>query len=243
MKSFRLSYLIGLFFVFDLILVNAQIDYEQIRNTDTISYYVNNPYGTMAEFTWIISGGTIVGHSTPYTAAGADNILVIWNDSNRTTPNFSYLRISETINWPDGASCQSDEEQIDVESWVQAKASTDTSGIRVCRGESLVIKVEFEGKPGYQYKWKLYEKENPEILVEDHTSDFENSINPSIDILIAGIENNSNTQKIYEFLVTEVRDGLNDDMPGDVSMASATIYVQPVPLIGEIKSSNNLIRR
>lgn len=243
MKTIRLLYLVRLVFVFNLININAQIDYEKIRNTDTISYFVNNPYGNMAEFTWTIYGGTIVGHSTIYTAEGADTIKVIWNDLNKTTSNFGSLKVSESLNWPGGFSCQSEEEQINVESWVQPKATTNISSIIVCQGESFVVTINFEGEPGYQYKWKLYEKEYPDILIEDHTTDFINSINTSVDIIIAGIENNSNTQKLYEFVVTDVQDEYNDGMTGNVLMSKATIYVQPKPLMGTLKTTNHLIRR
>jgi len=242
-KTIRLLYLVRLVFVFNLINVNAQIDYEKIRNTDTISYYVNNPYGNLAELTWTIDGGTIVGHSTLYTAEGADTIKVIWDDSNKNTANFGSLKVSESLSWPGGSSCQSEEEQIHVESWVQPKATTNISSIRVCQGESFVVKINFEGEPGYQYKWKLYEKEYPEILVENHTTDFINSINTSADIVIAGLKNSSSSQKLYKFEITDVQDGLNDGMTGNVLMSWATIYVQSKPLKGTLKTTNHLIRR
>lgn len=197
----------------------------------------------MAEITWSVFGGTIAGHSTPYTAEGADTIQVIWNNSNKTSANYGSLHVSEIIHWPGGPSCPSEEEQINVESWVQPTATTDTSGIIVCRGETFMITINFEGKPGYQYKWKLYDSENPELLIENHTTEFINSSEPSADILIAGLENNGSTQKLYEFEVTEVLDALNDSVPGNVSMAGVTIYVQPEPIAGTLKSSDQLIRR
>lgn len=197
----------------------------------------------MAEFTWTIAGGIIAGHPSPYTAAGADTIQVIWNSLNKTSANYGSLKVFEIINWPVGISCQGEENQINVESWAQPKAITDTSGIRVCKGESFVITINFEGKPGYQYKWKLYDKENPSIILEDYTTDFITSINPSVDIVFTGIENSSSTQKLYEFAVTEVKDGLDDNMPGNVSMARVTIYVEPEPKVGTLRSINPLIRR
>ncbi len=243
MKKPWYCYIVIIVFGFKLLNVNAQIDYEQIRNTDTISYYVNNPYGDKAEFTWIITGGTIVGHSSPYTADGADTIQVIWNDSNKTSANYGSLKVSEIIDWSDEASCQSEDEIINIESWVQPKATTDTSGIIVCPGESFVISIDFEGKPGYHYKWKLFEKDKPEILVEDYTADFINCVNPSTDIIIAGIENSSSTQLLYEFVVTDVQDELIDSMPGNVLEARAIIYVQPKPPVGVLKTTTHLIRR
>ncbi len=197
----------------------------------------------MAEFTWTITGGTIAGYSSPYTADGADTIKVIWNDSNKTSANYGSLTVSEIINWPSGASCQSAEEQIDVESWVQPKAITDTSAIIVCSGEPFVISIAFEGKPEYRYKWKLYDKENPIILIQDYTASFITSINPSADIVFDGIENSSNTENLYEFEVTDIQDGLNDSIPGNVSMARVTVYVQPKPIVGILNSTNPLIRR
>lgn len=243
LKGPRYIYISLIVFGLKLLNVNAQIDYEQIRNTDTISYYVNNPDGDRAEFTWTITGGTIAGHSSPYSAIGADTIKVIWDNSNKSSANIGSLKVSKIINWPGGSSCQSEEEQIYVESWVQPKAITDTSSIIVCSGESFAISIEFEGKPGYRYKWKLYDKENPEILLEDHTVDFINSMDPFKNIAIAGIENSSNTEKFLEFEVIDVQDGFDDNMPGDVSMASVTIYVQPKPKTGILKSPNSIIRR
>lgn len=228
---------------FNLLSTKAQFIFEQIRNSDTIVYYVNSPYGNNAEFTWTITGGTIIGHSSPYTADGADTIKVIWNDSNKTSANYGSLRVYEVVNWTSGSSCSSDEEQINVESWVQPKASTDTSGIIICSGESFVIKVDFEGKPEYRYKWKLYDKDNPAIVIEDHTAGFINSINTSTDIVIAGIENSGSAEKLYEFEITDVQDGLPDDMPGNVSLARLTIYVQPKTSAGTLESNEQLIRR
>lgn len=243
LKTIRCLYLIGLVLVFNMLHINAQINYETIRNTDTISYYVNNSHGNKAEFTWTIIGGIIVGHSSPYTADGADTIRVIWDDSNRTSANYGSLKVSKIVKWSGGVSCQSEETEIHVESWVQPKAATDTTGISVCPGESFVIQLVFEGKPPYQYKWKLYEKEDPGVVVEDYTAGFISSIDPSTGIVIAPIENNSSTEKIYEFEVTEVQDELDDGMPCDVSMAGVTIYVQPKLAAGTLESSNHLIRR
>ena len=243
MKTVRCLYVSGIVLVFNLLYVNAQIDYDTIRNTDTIVYYVNNPHGITAEFTWTIDGGTITGHSSPYTADGADTISVMWDDANRTSANYGSLKVSKIVKWPGGVSCQSDETEIHVESWVQPKASTDTTGINICPGESFTIQLVFEGKPPYQYKWKLYEKEDPGVIIEDHTAGFISSPGPSTGIIIAAIENNSGTEKIYEFEVTEVQDGLDDGMPCDVSMAGVTVYVQPKPAAGTLENSNHLIRR
>lgn len=236
-------YILLIVFGFNLLSTKAQVTFEQIRNTDTITYYVNNPYGNNAEFTWTITGGTMVGHSSPYTADGADTIQVIWDDSNKTSANYGSLTVSEIVKWPGGSSCSSEEEQINVESWVQPKAITDTSDIIICSGESFAIKVDFEGKSEYKYKWKLYDKENPAIIIEDYTAEFINSINPSTDIVIAGIENSSGAEKLYEFEIIDVKDGFPDDMPGNVSLARATIYVQPKTSAGTLKSNSHLIRR
>lgn len=237
-------YLVGLIFVFNLLKINAQIDYEQIRSADTIKYYVNNPYGNNAEYTWIITGGVIVGHSTHYTADGADTVNVIWNDSNKTSANFGFLGVSEVLLWKGvPSSCQSDEEQINVQSWVQPRVITDTSDIIVCSGESSLINLNFEGKPGYRYKWKFYDKENPSAIIEDHTTEFIDCDSTSTDIVLPGIENTGNTEKLYEFEVTDVQDGLDDGIPGNVSLGRVTIRVQPKPQAGTIKSSNYLIRR
>jgi hypothetical protein len=243
LKTVRYLYIIGLVLVFSRLYVNAQIDYDTIRNTDTISYYVNNPHGNRAEFTWIIDGGIIVGHSSPYTEDGADTIQVIWNDSNKTSANYGSLKVSKIVKWPGGASCPSEETEINVESWVQPKAATDTAGIFVCSGESFVIPLDFEGKSPYQYKWKLFEKEHPGVLVEDHTAGFISSTGPSTNIIIAAIENNSNTEKLYEFEVTDIQDGLHDGMPCNVSLARVIIHVRPKPSAGILKSTNHLIRR
>lgn len=243
MKGAWRLYFIGFVFGLNLLNAKAQVDSDPIRNTDTITYYLKNPYGNNAEFTWTITGGTILGHSSPYIEYGADTIHVIWNDSNKTSANYGSLKVSEIVHWPGGSSCASKEEQIDVESWVRPKAATDTSDIIVCSGESFAIKLDFEGKPGYKYKWKLYDKENPAIIIEDHTTEFINSINPSTDIVIAGIENSSSTEKLYEFEVTDVQDGLTDGMPGNVSMARVTINVQPKKSAGTLESNKHLIRR
>lgn len=133
--------------------------------------------------------------------------------------------------------------EILVESWVQPKAIVDTSDIIICPDESFVIKVDFEGKPPYRYKWKLYEKNNPEVWVEDHTTEYSSSISPSIDIPITALQNNSDTEKEYVFEITEVKDSLKDDMPCNVSMARQPIYVQPKQTVGTLKSSNHLISR
>ena len=243
MKITRFLYLIGLAFALSLSEVNAQIAYEQSRSADTISYYVNNPYGDKAEFTWNVTGGVIAGHTAPYTAIGADTIQVIWNDSNKTGPNYGSLTVSEVIHWDGGSSCLSNSEQINVESWVRPKASTDTTDIIICAGESFLIRLNFEGKPGYQYKWKLYEKDDPAVIIEDHTADSVISKDPSADITIAGIDNTGNTENLYEFEVTGFQDGLNDSIPGDITVGKVTIRVQPKPRAGKIKSNNHLIRR
>lgn len=243
MKTTWRIYIIVLVFGINLLNARAQINYEQTRSSDTITYYLINSYGNNAVFTWTVTGGEIAGHLSPYTAAGADTIQVIWSDSNKTTANYGSLSVSEVVNWPSGASCPGDEEQINIESWVQPKASTDTAGIIVCTGEPFVITVNFEGKPEYKYKWKLYDKENPEIIVEDYTSDFINCANPSTDIVFDGMENADSTEKIYVFEVTDVQDGLDDGMPGNVSMGRVKIYVQPKKPAGALKSNNHLIRR
>ncbi len=230
-------------FGFNLLSAKAQITFEQIRNTDTITYYVINPYGNKAEFTWTITGGIIVGHSSPYTANGADTIKVLWDDSNRTSANYGILRVSEIVNWSGGSSCSSEEEQINVESWVQPKAIAFTSDSVICSGESFVINVDFEGKPEYKFKWKLYEKDNPTIIVEDHTNEFTISITPSTEIVLAGIENSSNTEKLYVLEITDVQDGFPDGMPGNLSSARVTLYVQPKASAGTLNSNGNLIRR
>ena len=231
-------YIIGLVFGFNILNAKAQVTFQQTRSADTIIYYLNTPYSNIAEFTWIITGGTIAGHSSPYTADGADTIQVIWNDSNKTTANYGSLKVSETIKWPGGPFCSSEEEQINVESWVRPKAITDTSDIIICSGESFVIRVDFEGKPEYKYKWKLYDKDNPTVIIEDHTNEFINSINPSTDIIITGIENSGSAEKLYEFEITDVQDGLADGMPGDVLSAKVTIYVQPKTSAGTLNSNS-----
>ena len=236
-------------YIFLLVLVinglsaKAQVPFAQARSADSITYYVINPHGNNAEFTWIISGGIIVGHSSPYTADGADSIKVIWDDTNKNTANYGSLSVYEVVNWPSGSSCSSDEEQINVEAWVQPKASIDTSGIIVCSGEEFIITIDFEGKPEYRYKWKLYDKDNPAIVIEDHTAGFIDCSNISTDIVIAGIENNGNTEKLYEFEITDVQDGLIDGMPGNVTSGRATIRVQPKATAGTLESNGQLIRR
>lgn len=226
-----------------LLSAHAQISPEQIRNTDTITYFVNNPYGNQAEFTWIITGGIIIGHSSPYTADGADTIRVLWDDANRTSANPGSLLVSEIVKWPDGSSCPSDVEQIDIESWVQPAALTDTSGIIVCSGESFLIGLDFEGKPGYQYKWKLYDKDNPSVILEDHTAAFISCMYTSTDIIIPGLVNTGSAEKLYVFEVTDVQDDLPDGMPGNVSSGRVMVHVQPKTSTGTLKSNNHLIRR
>ena len=138
-------YISLLAFVFNLMSAYALVTPEETRSADTIAYYVINPHGNHAEFTWTISGGTIIGHSSPYTATGADTIKVLWDDTNKNSANFGSLRVSEVVNWPGGPSCSSDEMQIDVEAWVRPKTITDTSDIIVCSCEEFVITVDFEG--------------------------------------------------------------------------------------------------
>ena len=229
--------------VFNLMSTKAQVPLVQARSADTIAYYVINPHGNNVEFTWIITGGTIIGHSSPYTSDGADTIKVIWDDTNKNTANYGSLRVYEVVNWPGGSSCSSDEEQIDVEAWVQPKATTDISDIIVCSGEAFVITVDFEGKPDYRYKWKLYDKDNPAIVIEDHTADFITCTDTSTDIGIAGIENNGSTEKLYEFEITDVQDGLPDGMPGNVTSGTVTIHVQPKATAGTLENNEQLIRR
>ncbi len=233
----------GLVFGFNMLITEAQVTFQQARSADTIIYYLINPYGNIVEFTWTIAGGTIAGHSSPYTAYEADTIRVIWDDSNKTSANYGSLKVFEVINWPSGPSCSSEEEQINVESWAKPKAITDTSDITTCSGESFVVKVDFEGKPGYKYKWKLYDKNNPALVIDDHTAEFISSAAPSANIVVAGIENNSSIEKIYEFEITDVQDELTDGIPGNVSLARVTIYVQPKSPAGTLKSNNHLIRR
>jgi hypothetical protein len=243
LRRSKYQYLIGLVLSFNIMNTLAQVPIEQARSSDTITYYIINPYGNNAEITWTIAGGTIVGHPSPYTADGADTIQVIWNDSNKTSANYGLLKVSEIVKWPGGISCPSPEEQINVESWSRPKAITDTSGLIICPGESFTIKIDFEGKPEYRYKWKLYDRDNPATIIEDHTAEFITSISPSTDILIAGIENNTDTEKMYEFEITDVQDALNDSIPGDVLMAGVSIYVQPKTSAGILKNNNYLIRR
>jgi hypothetical protein len=237
------QYIIIIIVGFNQLIAKAQVVFEQVRNTEPVTYYVNNPFGNNAAFTWTITGGTIAGHSSPYTAVGADTIEVIWNDSNRTSANYGSLMVSEIVKWPGGSTCSSEEENINVESWVQPKAATDFADLIVCTGEAFVVRVNFEGKPGYKYKWKLYDKENPETIIEDHTAEFVSCIDTSTDIVIAGIENNNTTEKMYEFEITDVQDAFTDGMPGNVSMGSVTVYVQPKTPAGILKSNSHLIRR
>ena len=243
MNKKRNQLLIGLVLGFNMLNTTAQVTFQQERSADTIVYYVINPNGNNAAFTWTITGGTIAGHSSPYTADGKDTIQVIWNNSNKTSPNYGSLKVSEIVKWPGGATCPSDDEKINVESWVQPKAIIDTSEIIICSGETFVIKVDFEGKPEYKFKWKLYDKENPAIIIEDHTAEFIYSSNPSIDIVIAGIENISSAKKLYVFEITDVQDGFSDDMPGNLSLSGVTINVQPKTTAGTLKSNKHLIRR
>ncbi len=243
MKSIRYSYFLGLVLSINILNIHAQVPIEQARSADTISYYINNPYGNSAEITWSINGGIIVGHFSPYIADGADTIQVIWNNSLKNSANDGFLAVSEIVHWLGGSSCQSPEEQIYVEAWAPPKAITDSSSLKICPGESFTIQVVFEGKPGYRYKWKLYERENPALLLEDHTTDFITCNNPSADIIIAGVENNTGIEKILEFEITDVQDGLSDNMPGDISMGKVSIHVQPKKSAGTLKSNNYLIRR
>ena len=243
MKDLWRIYLIGIVFGTSLLNTYAQVSFEQSRSADTIIYFVQNPYGNNAEFTWTITGGNIVGHSSPYTANGADTIQVIWNDSNKTTANIGSITVSEVVNWPGGSSCPSDEEKINVESWVQPKAIAEGNNLKVCSGESFILKISFEGKPGYEYKWRLYSKTDSTIVIEDYTSDFISCSDTTADIVVAGIENNSPTEEIYEFEVTDVKDGLADGMPANISMAKVNIHVQPESSPGTLKNSNTLIRR
>jgi hypothetical protein len=243
LKRSGYQYFIGLVLGFSLLNTHAQVPTEQARCSDTITYYIINPYGNKAEITWTITGGTIIGHPSPYTADGADTIQVIWSDSNKTSANYGSLSVSEIVKWPGGISCPSPEEQIDVESWCLPGAKTDTSALVICPGESFTVKVDFEGKPEYRYKWKICDKDNPATIIEDHTAEFITSIGPSADILIAGIENNTGTEKVYEFEITDVQDAINDSIPGDVSMAGVSIYVQPKIPAGTLKTSSSLIRR
>ncbi len=243
MKRFKNLFIIVFVFGFNLLNVLAQVPLQQTRSADTIAYFLNNPNGPIEEFTWTITGGVIVGHSSPYMAEAADTIQVVWSDLNKTSANFGSLKVSKVVIWPGGGSCTSPEEKIDVESWVRPKAKTDTSELKICSGESFSVKVFFEGKPDYKYKWKLCDKDNPGIIVEDHTAEFLISTNSSTNILVAGIENYSNSEKIYEFEITDVQDGLTDNMPGDVSMARVTIYLQPKTSAGLLNNNNHLIRR
>ena len=64
---------------FNFLHAGAQSANEIVRNTEPVTYYVNNPFGNNAELTWTITGGTIMGHASPYTADGADTIKVLWN--------------------------------------------------------------------------------------------------------------------------------------------------------------------
>jgi hypothetical protein len=228
---------------FSLSDANAQVIFEQVRNTEPITYYVKNPYGNRAEFTWTITGGSIVGHASPYIADGADTIQVIWDDQNRNSSNYGSLRVSEIVKWSESSNCSSEEEQINVESWVQPKARTDFPEITVCSGETITVSVYFEGMPEYRFKWKLYDTENPEIVIEDHTTEFIRCNEPLTDIIITGIDNNTPSEKIVEFRITDVRDAFADGMPGDVSLGTVMIYVQPKPLAGTLKSSHHLFQR
>ena len=242
-KNFPIIYIIGLITVFNFLNANAQIALEQIRNTDTVTYYLLNPEGNNAEFTWTITGGSIAGHTSPYTAVGADTIQVIWDDSNKTTANYGSLKVSKVINWAGGASCTSPEEQIDIESWVQPKAITDTTGIIVCPNEPFSIKLDFEGNPAYKYKWKLYDKDNPTVILVDTTAAFLSTTNTSTDIELEGIENLGSAEKIYVFEVSDVQDAIEDGMPGDISMGRVNIHVQSRSSAGTLNSTNSLIRR
>jgi hypothetical protein len=228
---------------FNILNANAMIPPEEARSADTIIYYIKNPYGNSAEITWSITGGIIVGHSSPYTADGADTIKVIWNDTKKSSVNPGSLKVSEIVKWAGGTSCPSPEEQINVESWVKPKVITDTLALNICSEDSIIIKVYFEGKPEYKYKWRLYEKNNPSQIIEDYTTNFIISNDTITYIKIAGIKNTTGSVQIYEFEITEVHDGLTDKTHGDVSMGKTSIYIQSETSIGTIKNNNQLIRR
>ncbi len=243
MKKTGSQYLIGLFIAIHVLNINAQDTTELARSADTIFYYIINPHGNNAEITWTITGGIIIGHSSPYTEDGADTIRVIWNDSNKTNANYGSLKVSYIVNWAIGSSCESPEEQINVESWVRPKAIVNTSSLSICSGDTFKIRVNFEGKPGYKFKWKLFDRDNPAKIIEDHTETFITCNDSLTDILITGIDNNTGTEQVYDFEITDVNDGLTDGTPGDVSTAKASIYVQPKALPGILKDDNHLIRR
>jgi hypothetical protein len=242
-KTSNLQYFIGLVFLFFIRNAIAQISPEQIRNSDTISYYVIAPFSSKAEFTWTITGGSIIGHSSPYTAIGADTIKVIWNNSNKNDANYGTLNVFERISWSGTDYCQSEETDIKVESWVRPAAIAEMSNINVCQGEPFTVSVRFQGKPGYNFKWKLYDKENPNILIEDHSTEFINCSYLSADINLNGINNSSDSLKYYVFEITDVQDGLNDNLSADLSMGKIIIGVQPIPNIGIPQSNKKLIRR
>lgn len=239
----RYAYIIGLVFSLGVLHNYAQDSIVLTRCSVPITYYVHNPYGNNATFTWTITGGTIPGHTSPYTSDGADSISVIWNAAATTEANPGSLKVWETVHWPDGASCSSAEEQIQVEAWVRPKAITDTTDRYVCLDEAFTIPVFFEGKPGYRYTWKLYDKDNPYIIIEDHTAGYISCDSTYTDILIAGIRNTTGTEKQYIFEITGVQDSLDDGMTGEISTARITIHVWPKTSTGILYNNNHLIRR
>lgn len=239
----RYAYFIWLVFSIGIYQVYAQEPVVQDRSADTTIYYVENSLGSNAVFTWNITGGIIPGHGSSYTAEGADSIEVIWNDSCKSCANKGTLTVYKIVSWPDGNFCISPEEQISVEAWSRPKATADTNTRFVCSQKAFDIELSFEGKPGYQYQWKLYDKNNPSLVLEDHTDEYTSSGNPFTSISIAGITNTSEVEKQYVFELTALKDALDDGMPEDLTEAKKIIVVRPQASAGQLKYTNYLKRR
>lgn len=222
---------------------------QVVRNTSPITYSANNPDGTSAIFTWEVSGGTIVvggvDQTSPYiqngTAAATVSIQVRWNSTNTTSANTGTLTVSKTVG---ALSCPSADHVVNVQSWVAPSASVTSTAFTVCSGDASSINLAFQGNAGaagYLYRWRVV-RVSDNAVVEDHTAANSSSATATASVAIAGITNATAAPVQYRFELTQMQDAFSD-MNGTITAGSLVFTVNPVPTIGTINSSANLILR
>jgi hypothetical protein len=228
-------------------------DPQVVRYTASgVTYSVANTEGTKASYTFTITNGTIQsvtpasGTKTALTATFTDvpngtpvSITVVWNNTNKTSSNDGTITVSKTVDFG-GGSCGSAGTQVsNIKSWTMPLAKVTTPTFDVCSGVAPApIAVSFEGNAGtsgYEYKWKV-SKVSDGTGGEDHTASFTSSAAASTTVPVAAITNNSGAPIAYKFEITQMQDGFTDIVNGDITTASVTFNVNPVPTVGPISS-------
>jgi hypothetical protein len=235
--------------------LNAQTNYADastqiIRNTALVTYTANNADGVNATFTWTVTGGTIVvggvDQSSPYvqvgTAAATVSVQVRWANTNTTSANLGTLAVSKTVG---ALACPSADHTVNVQSWVAPLARVTTTPFDVCSGNTGTVNLGFEGNPGnsgFLYRWRVV-RVSDNVVVEDHTAANISSAAATASATIAGITNVTSSPVAYRFEITQMQDGFTDIAAGNITAATVTFNVNPVPVVGPINSSTSLTLR